>query len=106
MMRRTGALVVLAAGLLAAGIAAAGGPLAIRTNGQPFKWSTAAAIQYRTDGGPLSPTVNNAQADARVESMIAEWENVASASISYNRIDGIDDVGAFTDGNVSTAVEY
>jgi hypothetical protein len=105
-MRATGGFVVLAAGLAAAGIAAAGGPLAVRTNGQPFTWSTTAAVQYRTDGGPLSATVDNAAAQARVQGMFAVWQNVASASITYNRVGDIVDVGSFTDGNVSTADEY
>jgi hypothetical protein len=105
-MRPAGALAVFSAGLLAAGTAVAGGALAIRTSGEPFTWSTASAIQYRTDGGPLSPTVSNAQAQARVQGMFAVWQNVASANISYSRIGDIQDVGSFTDGNVSTADEY
>jgi hypothetical protein len=105
-MRSGGALVLPAIGLLASGIAAAGGPLVIDTSGQPFTWSTAAAIPYRTDGGALSPTVDNDAARARVQAMFAVWQNVASASISYSRVGDILDVGSFTDGNVSTADEY
>ena len=95
----------LLAGLLASGYALAGGPLAIRTSGDPFTWSTA-TIQYRTDGGPLSASVNNAAGIARVNAMFDVWEDVPSASISYNRAGAINDVAGFSDGNVSTAAEY
>ncbi|MGH8244476.1 MAG: hypothetical protein ACRETY_14145, partial [Steroidobacteraceae bacterium] len=94
------------AGFLAAGLASAGGPLAVDANGEPFKWSTGADIQYRTDGGRLSETVDNSQALARVASMFDRWEDEPSASIGYDRAGPIQTVGAFTDGDVSTAVEF
>ncbi len=93
------------AGLAASGLACAGGPLALQTSGEPYTWG-AATIQYRTDGGPLSASVNNTAAIARVRAMFDVWEDVASASISYDRAGGISDTGAFTDGNVSTEAEY
>ena len=105
-MRRCGsALLYATAGLLAAGLASAGGPLAVFTNGEPYVWNTA-TIQYRTDGGPLSATVNEPAARTRVQNMFNVWQNVDSATISYSRLGAIQDVGAFTDGDVSTAVEY
>ena len=61
---------------------------------------------YRTDGGPLSATVTEQAARTRVQNMFNVWQNVGSASISYSRVGFIIDVGAFTDGDVSTAVEY
>ncbi len=96
--------------------AGAGGPLPnlVRPSGASFVWSTAAEIQYRTDNGPLSTTINEAAAQARVASMFQVWENVATASIGYNRT-AVDcgngpgficDVGAFTDGDVSTLAEF
>jgi len=106
MQRQVRAFLIAAAGLLAAQLATAGGPLGVRTNGQPYVWSTTGEIQYRTDGGPLSGTVTEAQARARVAAMFNVWENVASASIGYNRTGPILDIGAFTDGDVSTAVEF
>jgi len=66
MQRQVRAFLIAAAGLLAAQLATAGGPLGVRTNGQPYVWSTTGEIQYRTDGGPLSGTVTEAQARARV----------------------------------------
>jgi hypothetical protein len=105
-MRRTCTFFVLYGGLLAAGIAAAGGPLLIRTNGLPFVWSTASEIQYRTDSGDLSPIVSEGAAQASVRDMFDVWQDVGSASISYNRAGPILDAGVFTDGDVSTAVEY
>ena len=105
-MRRHGsALLFAAAGLIAAGLASAGGPLGVFTNGEPYVWN-AATIQYRTDGGPLSATVTEQTARTRVQNMFNVWQNVGSASISYSRAGAILDVGAFTDGDVSTAVEY
>jgi hypothetical protein len=99
-----GALV--AGWLCAAGIATAGGPLLIRPTGLPYVWSTAAAIAYRTDNGPLSATIDQAQAQARVNGMFDVWESVATASINYNRVGFINPTGAFSDGDVSTLAEY
>jgi hypothetical protein len=84
----------------------AGGPLVLKANGDAFVWSTAAPIAYRTDNGPLSATVTQAQAQARVDAMFNKWESVPSSSISYLRAGFIQDVGAFTDGDVSTLNEY
>jgi hypothetical protein len=99
--------VALATGLLSGGgTANAGGPFLIRSTGQPYVWSTAAPIQYRTDDGPLSATVDQAQAQARVNNMFNTWEAVATASIDFNRAGFIDPTGAFVDGDVSTIVEY
>ena len=97
--------VALLAAVAAGGPASAGGPLVIRTNGEPYTWGTS-TIQYRTDGGPLSASVGNAAAIARVAAMFAVWEDVPSSSISYDRAGAIQDTGAFTDGNVSTEAEY
>ena len=106
LMRRHGsAFLFAAAGLIAAGLASAGGPLGVFTNGEPYVWNVA-TIQYRTDGGPLSATVTEQAARTRVQNMFNVWQNVGSASISYSRVGAILDVGAFTDGDVSTAVEY
>ncbi|HWN07153.1 MAG TPA: hypothetical protein VNO53_08315 [Steroidobacteraceae bacterium] len=106
MRRHSGKLFVVLAGTLAVRIAVAGGPLTIDTSGEPMTWGTATAIQYRTDLGPLSTEVTNAEARARVADMFGVWQDVASASISYNRAGDIQDVGAFTDGDVSTAEEF
>jgi len=96
------AAALLLAGLVASGVASAGGPLVIQTSGEPYTWG-AATIQYRTDGGPLSASVNNAAAIARVAAMFEVWEDVPSASISYDRAGAITGV---SDGNVSTEAEY
>lgn len=103
---RRAAIAGLLAGALAAGAATAGGPLAIRTNGEPYVWSTAAQIEYSTDSGPLSASVNEASARARVITMFNVWENVGSASISYDRAGFISNVPGFSDGDVSTLAEF
>ncbi len=92
--------------VLPAGGAYAGGPLALRTDGTPYVWSTEAAVPYRTDNGPLSATVNEGAAQTRVQTMFNVWQNVASATISYTRAGFINDAGAFTDGDVNTLAEY
>jgi hypothetical protein len=106
MRRHSGKLFVLLAGTLAGRLVMAGGPLTLDTSGEPITWSAATAVQYRTDGGPLSDEVTNVQAQARVADMFDVWQDVASASISYNRAGPIQDVGAFIDGDVSTAEEF
>lgn len=98
--------VIAAAALAAAPCAQAGGPLAVRSNGLPYVWSTAAEIQYRTDNGPLSPIVNETAIRARVIAMFDVWENVPTANIGYNRAGFINAVGAFGGGDVDTAAEY
>jgi hypothetical protein len=98
-------VVALFAGVAASGLAFAGGPLVIQTSGEPYAWG-AATVQYRTDGGRLSATVNNAAAIARVAAMFSVWQDVPSASIAYSRAGAITSTGAFADGNVSTETEY
>ena len=99
-------LALVAMLLLSAPFAQAGGPLVIRSNGTPYVWSTTSPIPYRTDNGPLSATVTESMARARVQAMFNVWQNVASSSISFSRAGFINDVGAFTDGDVSTGAEY
>jgi len=91
---------------LLAGGAQAGGPLFIDGTGTPFLWGTAAPIGYRTDNGPLSSIVNEAAARSRVLAMFNVWQNVPTSNIRYSRLGSINSVGAFTDGDVSTAAEY
>jgi hypothetical protein len=105
MRRRWPLLLAAFAGTLAAGIACAGGPLILDSNGTALTWGTF-PIEYRTDGGPLSTDVTNSQAQSRVAGMFNVWESVPSASISYDRAGAIQDVGPFTDGDVSTVAEY
>jgi hypothetical protein len=107
-------------GLAAAGVllllfpipAAAGGPLvvggpAFGVEGQPFTWSTATEIQYRTDNGPLSSQTGDdeASARARVASLFQVWEDVATANIGYNRAGFILPVPGFAGGDVDTGAE-
>ncbi len=102
-MRRTGVIALACAGLAAAGLASAGGPLASGPDGEPFAWPAGITIQYRTDGGDLSASVDQDEARTRIQAMFAVWQNVASAAISYNRAGAIQGV---TDGDVDTAAEY
>ncbi len=102
-MRRTLFAAIL---ISAAGTAGAGGPLLVRSTGLPYVWSTSTPVQYRTDNGPLSATVDQAQAQARLNSMFGVWEAVPTAAIDFNRAGFINPVGAFNDGDVSTLAEY
>ena len=81
--RAAAAFAIVAA--LVGGSAGAGGPLFLDENGDPFLWSTAQPIAYRTDGGNLSSQVTGAQAQTRVDAMFDAWQNVASSSIAYQR---------------------
>ncbi len=109
---RPNSVLALVVFLFLAGSAAnAGGPLVVESDGSALVWSTAAEIQYLTDNGPLSATVNEAAAQARVNAMFQVWENVATASIGYNRNTTTDDgfinaVGAFAGGDVNTDTEF
>ena len=101
----------LLVGLLWGGFhqAEAGGPLitggTFGVDGQPFTWSTATEIQYRTDGGPLG-TLSNTAANSRVQGMFQVWENVATATIGYNRAGQLLPTGAFSGGDVDTMEEF
>ncbi|MGH8251792.1 MAG: hypothetical protein ACREVI_14045 [Steroidobacteraceae bacterium] len=92
--------------LLPAGAAEAGGPLILRSNGLPFVWSTAGPVQYRTDDGPLSASVSEAQALTRVDAMFDVWQNVASSNISYDQIGLIAPAGAYAGGDVDSLAEF
>jgi hypothetical protein len=92
--------------------AQAGGPLVMGSafisagiDGQPYTWSTTGAVQYRTDGGNLG-SLTNATALTRVLTMFQAWQDVPTASISYNRAGQILNVTGFSDGDVSTVAEF
>ncbi len=80
--------------------------------GAPVVWSTAAPVDYRVDGGPLSAqadgtvVVDQAAGVARVDGMFQVWADVPTAAISFTNGGGIDSVGAFTDGDVDTMDEF
>ena len=106
MKRRFTTIFAPLAVLLLPAAADAGGPLTLQDTGAPFAWSTATAIPYRTDNGPLSTSVNEAAARARVLAMFNVWQNVTTSNISYTRAGFINDIGVFTDGDVSTGNEF
>jgi hypothetical protein len=107
-MRRPAALALVVL-LLWPMNAPAGGPLAVGgtfgVSGQPFTWSTAAPVAYRTDGGNLG-RLTNAQAIARVQAMFQVWQDVPTAAIAYTRAGQIAATTGFSDGDVTTATEY
>lgn len=91
-------------------LALAGGPLfngspTLGTDGQALLWDTATAVAYRVDGGGLG-NMTNAAAVARVQAMFNAWQNVPTASITYTNAGPIQSVASFTDGDVSTALEF
>jgi len=96
---------VLAGLLLPASGALAGGPLSVRDTGDPNVWSTM-PISYRTDNGPLSAIVTEAQAQTRVAAMFGVWQSVPTSIIAYTRTGFISATTGFTDGDVSTAAEF
>ncbi len=100
---------VLLFGLLAERRAQAGGPLIVGGTfgppGQPFLWSAATEVQYRTDGGNLG-ILSNSTANQRVAGMFQVWEDVPTAVIGFNRAGNLLTSGAFGDGDVNTASEF
>ena len=75
--------------LLASQPSQAGGPLVVTgptfdTEGVIITWDTSTEVQYRTDGGGLG-VMNNSTANARVGAMFQVWEDVATATIGFNR---------------------
>lgn len=105
-MRHASVIALACAGLVAPGVTGAGGPLTSDADGEPYTWPAGATIQYRTDGGRLSALVSQDAARTRVAAMFQVWDDVASAALGYSRQGTIPSVGAFTDGDVSTAAEY
>ncbi len=98
--------------LLVQPCARAGGPMVVGgpgfgVEGRPFTWDLSSGpIPYRSDGGPLSATINNTAAITRVQGMFQVWQDVPTAAITYTRTGSILSVGSFTDGDVSTAAEF
>jgi Bacterial pre-peptidase C-terminal domain len=75
------ALVVLFIGLVVP--ADAGGPLALRAPGQPFRWPNGGLmIPFNPDQGGLGP-LTNAQAVAQTTAAFAAWEAIPSASATH-----------------------
>jgi hypothetical protein len=95
-----------------------GGPLVtggpnFGVDGQPFTWDVASMpIQYRVDGGPLSkgpgggPTVDNASGLARLQTMLAIWQNVSTASVRFQFAGSIQPTGSFAGGDVASAADF
>src|SRR5262249_28669524 len=91
----------------------AGGPLIIAgdafsaiVQGQPIVWNTSTPVKYRTpDLGGLG-RLDNATAVARVQSLFQVWQDVKTASISFQREGAILHVGAYTGGAVDTAAKF
>lgn len=78
----------------------------VRGTGAPIVWSTAAAISYRTDNGPLSTGINESTARTRVLGIFNVWQNVTTSSISFSRAGFINPTGAYTGGDVNTIEEF
>jgi hypothetical protein len=77
------ALTGVATLLLCAPLAHAGGPLAVCTNGEPFRWANGGAnIPFNPDLGDLGP-LTNAEAVAAVEAAFNVWTAVSTSTVSY-----------------------
>lgn len=77
------ALAGVAALLLGAPLAHAGGPLALCSNGEPYRWPNGGTnIPFNPDLGDLGP-LTNAQAVAAVQAAFDVWTAVDSSTVSY-----------------------
>ncbi len=80
-LRPLAAAVVILAGLAAA--ADAGGPLAVRAPGEPYRWGGGGAgIPFNPDQGGLGP-LTNAEAVAQTAAAFGAWEAIPTASTTY-----------------------
>jgi hypothetical protein len=77
------ALAGIATLLLGTQLAHAGGPLAVCTTGEPYRWANGGTnIPFNPDLGDLGP-LTNAQAVAAVQAAFDVWTAVDSSTVSY-----------------------
>ena len=118
MTRRVASLIAFMASVfLLAMPASAGGPRVIGgpnfgIDGKPLIWNPAAMpISYQVDPGPLAKTgttivVSNSTGLSRVQAMLAVWQGVSTAAVSFNYAGAIAHTGAFQDNDVDTIDEF
>jgi hypothetical protein len=83
------------------------------TDGQPFTWDPAKMpIQYRVDPGPMAVSgtttvVSNAEGVQRVQDMLAIWQSVPTAAVSFSDAGPILSAGSYTSGtDLKTLQQY
>lgn len=92
--------VALTLSLLASTVQA-GGPLNVRPDGVPYRWSTSGPIQYWTDGGTLG-LWSNATALANVQQAFNRWgPDLPTSALTFSRVGSIPG-----DGDVNSAAEF
>jgi hypothetical protein len=104
--------------LLGAGTAFGGGPLYVGGptfggDGKVLTWDPAKMpIQYRVDPGPMASSANgsvvidHAAGVQRIQNMLAVWQGIPNAAISFSNAGPITAVGSYTGGDVSTVAQY
>jgi hypothetical protein len=69
-------------------------------------------IQYRVDPGPMASSANgavvidHAAGVQRIQNMLAVWQGIPNAAISFSNAGPITAVGSYTGGDVSTVAQY
>ena len=91
----------------------AGGPLNVAgaafdpaAQGKPLTWDPSSAVRYRTPSAGGLGRLDNATALARVQQLFQVWQDVKTASITFQRDGNILNAGTYQGGAVDTAAKF
>lgn len=91
----------------------AGGPLNVAgeafspvVQGKPITWDPTSPVRYRTPSAGALGKLDNASAVSRVAQLFQVWQDVKTASITFQRDGNILNTGAYQGGAVDTAAKF